>query len=316
MVTRLLLALILSALPCAAAVETTTITETVFLPEGLQATGGKITCQISDAGTVDDAGTSQRVGGRMETSIASNGTVNFTLIPNDAITPSGTYYTCTIKTTGPKRSSWTEKWSITTSPDPIDIGDITRLEFAPGIIVGQFMVYQAAEPSGTCVTGVDPPTFAEDTNNICECVVGAWSCAAVGGASADRVTIQFHRDAAVSFTSTVRITEPGWSSETQAGYAAIRAGSITGCSIITEVTGTDTGETAYGRCCTGVSTCLDTTGMSLDTAGVWHEVAATQAAGIDTFAAGAQLWGAVYSTGMPGSGQVTGIFITMEITYD
>ena len=108
----------------------------VLMPNGAVATGGTITVTLSQPGTTDDTSTmvSQRVGGRVIGSIGAAGDVTgITLVPNDKITPSGTYYTAQFSTTGPVRTSWTETWSLTTSPDPIDVGDITRLNIVPGV---------------------------------------------------------------------------------------------------------------------------------------------------------------------------------------
>lgn len=158
-----------------AAVETTTVQGKVYLPGGSVATGGTIRATLSDSGSADDGGTSQRVAGRVDGTIGADGTVTLALVPNDVITPTGTYYNVSFRVTGPERASWTEKWSVTTSPDPVDVGAITRLEVGAGLTVGDFVVYVSTEPSGACTTA-DAPTYAVDTNTICECVSSTWTC--------------------------------------------------------------------------------------------------------------------------------------------
>jgi hypothetical protein len=91
------------------------------------------------------------VGGRVEATIDPNGLVtSVVLVPNDAITPSGTYYLVQISTTGPVRTSWTERWSVTTSPDPVDVGDITRLDTPSDLVsmeVQQDNVRKVSQPN-------------------------------------------------------------------------------------------------------------------------------------------------------------------------
>ncbi len=165
------------------AVETTTIQGKVILPDGTVATSGKITATLSQSGTTPDTTTSEQedIGGREEGTIGVTGDVTLVLVPNDAISPSGTFYTVRISVRKPLRASWLEKWKVDTSPDPVDIGAITRLEVEPGIVVGSFMKIVATEPSGIC-TGNETTTYAEDTDRMCECVTLIWECGTHTGA--------------------------------------------------------------------------------------------------------------------------------------
>jgi len=109
-------------------VETTTVQGKVLLPSGAPATSGYIIAILSHPGTADDAGTAQKVSGRVQATIAADGTVTgLVLVPNDAITPAGTYYLVEIRVQSPYRVAWMEKWSVATAPDPVDIGVITQL---------------------------------------------------------------------------------------------------------------------------------------------------------------------------------------------
>lgn len=159
-----------------AAVETTTVQGKVILPSGVVASGGKLTLTLSQIGSTPDTSTAEEevVLGWFTTSISSSGVVDFALVPNDAVSPAGTYYAVSYNVTSPIRASWSEKWSVTTSPDPVDIGDITRVDPPAGITVGVYLTRAAAAPSGVC-TANDVPTLALDTWGIYECVSSTWA---------------------------------------------------------------------------------------------------------------------------------------------
>jgi len=107
------------------AVQTTTITGLVLAPSGSPVTGGRIRARLTGPGTVDDAGTNQKIHGFAEFAIGANGAVNFALVPNDVISPAGSIYS--VEFNMPDGASWVEFWSLATAPDPIEIGDITRV---------------------------------------------------------------------------------------------------------------------------------------------------------------------------------------------
>ena len=114
------------------AIETTTISGNVYDANGVLATGGTIRCQLSHPGIARDLSNSKDevIAGVITTSIASNGAVSFALVPNDAITPVGTVYL--VKFQLPNGYSWTEYWSVATAPDPVEIGDVLRVD-APSL---------------------------------------------------------------------------------------------------------------------------------------------------------------------------------------
>lgn len=118
----------LLSVPALAAIETTTITGTVYAPDGSVATGGSITCALTPTpGRASDGTNLQVVASRYVATISGTGTVSFALVPNDVISPAGTVYACTYTITGPLRSTFTESWSVTTAPDPVSIGAIARV---------------------------------------------------------------------------------------------------------------------------------------------------------------------------------------------
>ena len=180
------------ALPAWAAVETTTIEGTVYTPDGVVVGGGTITCTLSQAASVDDSGSTARVAASIRATIDASGETSFVLIPNDAITPNGTYYTCRFATTGSsatQRASWTEKWSVTTTPDPVDLGSVTRLDVAPGITVGDYVQYDDTAPSGGCSAG-EAPIYVTATDEHCVCDSGSWSCSAGGSVAGGDGAVQ------------------------------------------------------------------------------------------------------------------------------
>lgn len=157
------------------AVETTTLSGKVYLAGGVVATSGSVTAELSDEGSTDDSGTTQRVAGRVTGSVGSDGSVTMALVPNDAITPTGTYYDVTFSVRSPVRVSWSERWSVTTSPDPVEVGDITRLDAATGITVGSYVAYVGSAPSGSCTTGTEAPRIVETAGDMYACSSGTWT---------------------------------------------------------------------------------------------------------------------------------------------
>ena len=111
--------------------ETTTIVGMIYLPNGQRVTGGTVVAALSSSGSANDtvSAATERVGGRCESMIEPTGlySVSIALVPNDAITPAGTFYRVTFNITSPIRTSWTEGWSVATGLDPIEIGDVTRV---------------------------------------------------------------------------------------------------------------------------------------------------------------------------------------------
>ncbi len=106
-------------------IATVTISGKVVRPNGQGVDGGSITIELSESGTVDDSGTEQVVGGSFIEKIATNGDVNFTIIPNSgtgSISPPGTTYLAVIEDSDGRR--WSKVWSIAASPSSQDIGDL------------------------------------------------------------------------------------------------------------------------------------------------------------------------------------------------
>lgn len=112
------------------AIPTVTITGKIYLPDGQVATSGSVTCALSLSGSVDDAGVSHRVGGRRTFTIEADGDIETgaALVPNEAIAPGGTFYRVTFNVLAPVTTVWSEAWQIASAPNPIEIGDIVRLE--------------------------------------------------------------------------------------------------------------------------------------------------------------------------------------------
>lgn len=116
-------------------VETTTVQGKVITPDGVAVTEGSIVATLAQPGSALDGATSQRVGGRVEVSISAAGISGLVLVPNDVMTPAGTYYRVSITVREPIETSWIELWSVASSPDPVDVGAVARLQVAPGLSI-------------------------------------------------------------------------------------------------------------------------------------------------------------------------------------
>jgi len=115
------------------AVNTTTVQGTVYLPGGATpVTKGTVTASLSFRGQAADGATTAVIAGRITSPIDVAGFVTILLVPNDQITPAGTWYNVAFDVQTPTPMRWTEKWSVTNTPDPIAIGSVTRLDFPPG----------------------------------------------------------------------------------------------------------------------------------------------------------------------------------------
>jgi hypothetical protein len=109
---------------------TVNVTGKVLLPDGTGAPGGTIQLRLSQPGTTDDAGSEQVVATLQEFTIASDGSVNFNAVPNDAINPAGTFYHVTYTLSTGEVA--TESWQLASSPATIDIGLVPRLAVSSG----------------------------------------------------------------------------------------------------------------------------------------------------------------------------------------
>lgn len=122
------------------AIKKTTIQGTVLLPSGDPSPGGRIELKLStELGISPDDADSQVyvVGSSITAKIGALGVVDFTLVPNDAITPAGTVWVAEYYFPGGKQI--TECWSILDGPD-IEIGDIVRTKAAQISGGGAFLI--------------------------------------------------------------------------------------------------------------------------------------------------------------------------------
>lgn len=124
-----------STQPAFATIETTTVTGKLVTTNGSGApfTAGTVTATLSSSGTATDGASTSVVAGKVTATIASDGTISLVLVPNDAIVPANTYYIVKIAATAPYAATWTENWSVATSPDPVAIGLVSRVNTPPGI---------------------------------------------------------------------------------------------------------------------------------------------------------------------------------------
>lgn len=103
------------------------VTGKVIVPSGDGASGGTLTIRLSNTGIVTDDSTlvDQKIFGSVKTIIGLDGSVDFSLVPNDIITPANTYYIADFALAG--GFVWREMWTIASSATPIAIGSITVL---------------------------------------------------------------------------------------------------------------------------------------------------------------------------------------------
>ena len=105
------------------AVPLTQIAGKVLLPNGSTA-AGTITATLSQPGSVLDGAVSQTVAAQSAGTIAADGSVTLSLVPNDAIVPAGTAYRVVMRYGS---AVVEETWQLASTPDPVDIGAILRV---------------------------------------------------------------------------------------------------------------------------------------------------------------------------------------------
>lgn len=124
------LAAVLAARLAFAAVPTVQITGSVMDPSGIGVVSGQIVCALSQPGSVLDGAVSVRVAARTTLALTAGGALaaSAVLVPNDAITPSGTAYTCRylVSLTDGTSTTWVETWQLASTPSPINIGAVPR----------------------------------------------------------------------------------------------------------------------------------------------------------------------------------------------
>ena len=166
---------LITLLATSAPADTITVQGTVYTPNGIPARGGHMMIDLSQTELTDDGATSTRVVARTTATIDVNGTVSFKLTPNDAITPSGTFYTVRFSGPNPDWGTWVEYWQIDSFTDPIDISSIKRLNVPHNAMVGEPVDFAANEPSGSCDAN-ESPRYVIDTDEQCNCGSGMWYC--------------------------------------------------------------------------------------------------------------------------------------------
>jgi len=182
---RLFLAALVAlvAIPVIAAPVTTPVSFVIYTPSGAPITSGTISAELSAAGTTADGASVVQVAAKVTASITGAGfTLN--LVPNDRISPANTYYKISVQTSAPVFSQRAELWQVPYSATSLNAGGITRLNLAPGISVGPFAYYVAADPSGACLAS-DPGRIVVATKHVCVCppLTLTWDCSAATGQS-------------------------------------------------------------------------------------------------------------------------------------
>jgi len=110
-------------------VPTRTIQGKVLIPSGAGAVGGLLVITLSREGKVSDGVTNHKAAGMVKIAVGTDGTVAFALIPNDAITPAGTFYQVAGRL--PDGFAWRDSWDIPSGGTPLDIGAIPSIAGLP-----------------------------------------------------------------------------------------------------------------------------------------------------------------------------------------
>jgi lysophospholipase L1-like esterase len=130
-------------------IPTIQITGHVLTPSGDAPTKGRLVIRLSQAAAALDGDELTWVAGREEVTLGADGALpDLRLVPNDALTPAGTYYVVDYFVSGWTENK-TERWQLTSTPATIDIGAITRVT-QPG---GALLVAGPRGPRGTSYLG-------------------------------------------------------------------------------------------------------------------------------------------------------------------
>jgi hypothetical protein len=120
---------------------TVTITGAVLTPDGDAVSSGRIEFTLRTRAATDPAtGALQRLPGGAGSVVITLGTGGALpaaahLVPNDVITPSGTYYRARFICRSPDSGiaiEWSEKWQVASSPASVNVGAVPRLDVVAG----------------------------------------------------------------------------------------------------------------------------------------------------------------------------------------
>jgi hypothetical protein len=104
------------------AIAVVNIIGSVVKPDGGGSQGGTITITLGTTGHADDGVNEVVVSGSFDAIIDEDGSVDFNIIANSLITPSGSYSAKFKLNDG---SEFTKTWTVAAAPSTQDIGDLS-----------------------------------------------------------------------------------------------------------------------------------------------------------------------------------------------
>ncbi len=262
------------------AIPTVVIEGHYLTPNGSAPSAGRLVVRLSHPGSVRDAatGTDEIVAASTRVELAADGGLpaGFALVPNDAITPSGTYYVVEAFVKTPAGyEKVTEKWQLASLPNPVDVGAVPRLGVIPGFTVApigpadiQALLAALTHPAGYVPSSESEIWFLLATPDVDAPVVTAFAIEATAASLVVNVT-SFVATDAVGVTGYI-VTEsatpplandPGWSASAPATVTASAAGARTFYGYAKDAAG----NVSTGLSSTCTITLLDVTAPTVDT---------------------------------------------------
>lgn len=213
------------------AVTTVAITGHILGPSGVAPTSGKVNIRLSVHGSTLDGAESVRVAGEHSVTLGAGGSFSAALVPNDLITPSGTYYLAEVVLRLPNGRSWSkaEKWQLTSADLTLDIGAVPQIDEASH---SAYVLHEAVQASvlasATASASAASSSASAAAGSEGAAAVSAASVAADASAtSSARTSAESARDAALAVAHIAADIAAGITATTSGDYFFVPvAGSV------------------------------------------------------------------------------------------